>query len=123
MQLSYHSVAGKSKTSAVEKIGTSGDSIEFVPPQPLSPEEVKLITDQCDQRFIKLHVSRILEDQVFIASLSSNLCISSHVFLDNFSGDLRSVLETEVKVKVRSCIAVNGTYPMTQLRSVTCHMV
>jgi len=89
LQLSCHHIGTKSKTSTGHRSGTGGprsstggpwsitggprsstgavtvtDSLEFVPPQPLTPEEVKLISDQCDQRFIKLQVSRILDDQV-----------------------------------------------------------
>jgi len=40
-------------------------SVRFVPPRALSPEEVTVISERCDQRFIKLHVSRILDDEVF----------------------------------------------------------
>jgi len=72
LQISCHNVVNKSKASTVQKISAGGNSVEFAAPQPLSPEEVKLISDQCDQRFIKLHVSRILEDQVFITLASSN---------------------------------------------------
>jgi len=67
-QVSWHNV--KSKTLASQDANAAGgSSVEFVPPQPLSPEEVKLISEQCDQRFIKLHVSRILEDRVCVAPL------------------------------------------------------
>jgi len=65
-QISCHNVGSKTKTLTAQEISVGRNSVEFVPPQPLSPEEVKLISDQCDQRFIKLHVSRILEDQVYV---------------------------------------------------------
>jgi len=60
MQSTGSQTNGKSKTVASRQ----SNSLEFIPPQPLSPEEVKLISEQCDQRFIKLHVSRILDDEV-----------------------------------------------------------
>ena len=65
MQSTGSQTNGKSKTVASRQSNAADDhSLEFIPPQPLSPEEVKLISEQCDQRFIKLHVSRILDDEV-----------------------------------------------------------
>ena len=71
---------GKSKSSVARQTNANaGIQVpEFVPPQPLTPEEVKLISDQCDQRFIKLHVSRILDDQV-------NKCVRIHFLFHRFS--------------------------------------
>jgi len=61
LQFSCHHIGSKPKPLTERP---SSNSTEFIPPQPLSPEEVKLISEQCDQRFIKLQVSRILDNQV-----------------------------------------------------------
>jgi hypothetical protein len=47
-----------------QRLMPSSPKNSFMPPHPLSIDEIRRLRDQCDERFVKLHVRRILHDEV-----------------------------------------------------------